>query len=76
VIDRSRFEPVLTGLTIADYLYGKYPDKWDHAKYSRLLVNSNTMGIFGDGLSVSDLLETNKNGVEKFKIRRIDFLLY
>jgi len=56
--DRSRFEPVRTGLAIARELRRLYPREWDFGKLDRLLVHPEAMSAIDGGLSVASIVET------------------
>jgi uncharacterized protein YbbC (DUF1343 family) len=76
VIDRSRFEPVTTGLAIARALHRLYPGVWEFAKLDRLLVHPDTMAALGAGLPLSSIVDTYRDELASFVKKREKYLLY
>jgi uncharacterized protein YbbC (DUF1343 family) len=76
VIDRTRFEPVTTGLAIARALHQLYPRVWEFAKLDRLLVHPNTMAALGAGLPLPSIVDTYQDELASFMKKREKYLLY
>ncbi len=69
-------EPAAVGLEIACTLRRLYGDKWDVDKLDTLLVNRNVLEAIRGGADRSALEPIIRPGLEKFKERRREFLLY
>ena len=76
VTDRSRFEPLKTGLEIARQLRQLYPNDWDVKSYGRLLGNEQTLEAVTNGRSVAEIEQLNRDALQEFLHRRAAFLLY
>ena len=76
VTDRARFQPVLTGMTLAEIIYRLYPNAWEADKFNRLLVNDAAYHAFREGASAASLREGWASQVEAFRARRAPYLLY
>jgi uncharacterized protein YbbC (DUF1343 family) len=76
VRDRTRFEPVRTGLAIARALRQLYPREWEFAKLDRLLVQAETMKAIDAGLPLASIVETYRAQLEAFASKREKYLLY
>jgi len=76
VIDRTRFEPVTTGLAIARALRRLYPSVWEFAKLDRLLVHPDTMIALDEGLPLASIVETYRDELAAFMKKREKYLLY
>jgi uncharacterized protein YbbC (DUF1343 family)/CubicO group peptidase (beta-lactamase class C family) len=76
ITDRDAFDSVRAGLEIAAALQKLYPKSWDVDKYSRLLVNQETLETFKRG----DLPEAIEKAIAPkladYQKRRATFLLY
>jgi uncharacterized protein YbbC (DUF1343 family) len=76
VTDRSRFEPVRSGLAIARVLHREYPSAWDFEKLDRLLVHPETMRALAAGLPLDAVVATYGPELDAFVIKRQKYLLY
>jgi uncharacterized protein YbbC (DUF1343 family) len=76
VHDRSRFEPVRTGLAIARELRRLYPREWEFAKLDRLLVHPEAMRTIDAGLPLASIVETYRVELGAFVTKREKYLLY
>jgi uncharacterized protein YbbC (DUF1343 family) len=76
VRDRSRFEPVQTGLAIARELRRLYPREWEFAKLDRLLVHPEAMRAIDAGLPLASIVETYRVELGAFLTKREKYLLY
>jgi uncharacterized protein YbbC (DUF1343 family) len=76
VRDRTRFEPVQTGLAIARELHRLYPREWEFAKLDRLLVHSATMSAIDAGLPLAAIVDTYRVELAAFMTKREKYLLY
>jgi uncharacterized protein YbbC (DUF1343 family)/CubicO group peptidase (beta-lactamase class C family) len=76
VTNRSRFRPVRTGLEIARQLRRLYPDDWDTSRLNRLLGNQETLEALLAGKSVDEIEVIYESNLERFRQRRLRFLLY
>jgi uncharacterized protein YbbC (DUF1343 family) len=76
VRDRTRFEPVRTGLAIARALRRLYPREWEFAKVDRLLVQPDTMKAIDAGLPLASIVDTYHAELEAFATKREKYLLY
>jgi uncharacterized protein YbbC (DUF1343 family) len=76
VTDRSRFEPVRTGLAIARALWRMYPRAWEFEKLDRLLVHPETMRAIAAGLPLDAIVATYRDELASFTTKREKYLLY
>jgi uncharacterized protein YbbC (DUF1343 family) len=76
VRDRTRFEPVRTGLAIARALRQLYPRDWEFPKLDRLLVQAETMKAIDAGLPLAAIVDTYRAQLEAFAAKREKYLLY
>ncbi len=76
VRDRTRFEPVQTGLAIARVLRRLYRREWDFAKLDRLLVHPETMSALDAGAPFASVLQTYRAELAAFMTKREKYLLY
>ncbi len=74
--DRSRFEPVQTGLAIARSLRRLYPRDWDFSKLGSLLVHPQAMSAIDAGLPLASIVETYRGELLAFMAKREKYLLY
>jgi uncharacterized protein YbbC (DUF1343 family)/CubicO group peptidase (beta-lactamase class C family) len=74
--DWATVRPVPLGLEIATALRKLYPKDWDAKRYDRLLVNKATFEGVLAGKPVAELERAWAPGLEKYKSRRQEFLLY
>ena len=76
VTDRSRFEPVRTGLAIARVLRRTYPRAWEFAKLDRLLSHPETLRAIDAGLPLDAIVATYRAELAAFMTKREKYLLY
>jgi uncharacterized protein YbbC (DUF1343 family) len=76
ITDRTAFEPLTTGLSIARQLLLDYPDDWQTERYIRLLGNVAALQALLDGRSVAEIKATYEKGLDNFMARRANYLLY
>lgn len=76
VTDWRRFEPVLTGVKIAETLHRIFPNDWKPERYNRLLVNKKAYEALMTGASAEKLVNSWHAELEKFAARRRPYLLY
>ena len=73
---RSRFRPVRTGLEIARQLRQLYRDDWDADRLNVLLKHRATVDALLEGKTIEEIESLYQGGVESFRTRRREFLLY
>jgi uncharacterized protein YbbC (DUF1343 family) len=76
VRDRTRFEPVRTGLAIARALRRLYRRQWEFAKLDRLLVHPETLSAIDAGLPLAAVVQTYQAELAAFMTKREKYLLY
>ena len=76
VTDRENFEPVKTGIEIAAALRKLYPNDWKIENYNRLLANSEIYEKIKNADSPENIDKLQQKGLDNFKSRRAEFLLY
>jgi uncharacterized protein YbbC (DUF1343 family) len=76
VDDWSAVQPVPLGLEIALTLRKLYPSDWNPKNFDRLLVHKATYEGVLASKAVAELERAWTPGVEKYKARRQEFLLY
>ena len=76
ITDRSRFQPVYTGLEIAVELHRLFPADWKVDGYSHLLVNSEAFERLKRGDSAEEIRQSWNAGLEKFRRVRDSILIY
>ncbi len=76
VTERARFNPLLTGLSIADTLFRLFPSDWKHERYARLLANKASYDALFAGAAAESLLDRWKPDAAQFRNRRAPILLY
>ena len=76
VTERARFNPLLTGLSIADTLLKLFPADWKHEKYARLLANKASFDALVAGATAEALLDRWRPDADQFRNRRAPILLY
>ena len=74
--DRDAFEPLGTGFAIARRLAVDYPDAWDAAAYIRLLGNARAFAAVTAGRPLDGIEASYRDGLEEFRARRANYLLY
>ena len=76
VTSRDTFDSVRTGLEIAAALEKLYPKDWDVDKFSRLLVNQETLEMVKRGAPPEDIERATAPKLAEYQKRRAAFLLY
>jgi uncharacterized protein YbbC (DUF1343 family) len=76
ITDRTRFRPVRTGLEIAVALRKLFPNDWKNEKYLNLIVNKDAFDRILRADSPEEIEGSWGAGLEEFKRRRAQFLLY
>ncbi|HZL90625.1 MAG TPA: exo-beta-N-acetylmuramidase NamZ domain-containing protein, partial [Pirellulaceae bacterium] len=76
ITDRTRFEPLCTGLEIALMLRKLYPEQWDAKAYDRLLGNQATQEAILADKSIDEVQTAAREGVSDFLRRRTKYLIY
>jgi uncharacterized protein YbbC (DUF1343 family) len=76
ITDRTVFEPTATGFEIAAQLQHLYSDHWKAAGSLRLISNQAVEDAITSGQPAKSILKTASEGVDEFKQRRSNFLLY
>lgn len=76
VTNRDAFDSVRTGLEIAAALQKLYPKNWDVDKYSRLLVNQETLEMLRRGDQPEVIEKALGVKLTAYEKRRASFLLY
>ncbi len=76
ITDRSRFDPLRTGFTLATTLRRLYPSDWDTKHYNHLLLNREANDAVLNGASVEQIKSAWQAKLKSFLARRNQFLLY
>jgi uncharacterized protein YbbC (DUF1343 family)/CubicO group peptidase (beta-lactamase class C family) len=76
ITDRSRFQPVFTGIEIAAALHSLFPSDWKVDTYLRLLVNSDTLERLKRGDSPEQLVGSWNTALTNFRRLRERALIY
>ena len=76
ITDRSRFQPVYTGLEIAVELHRLFPADWKVDGYSHLLVNSEALERLKRGDSAEEIRQSWNTSLERFRRVRDSILIY
>lgn len=76
VIDREQFEPVKTGLAMAQVLYRRFPRQFSLEKLNVLLRNQKVIQAIKDGKPLAEIYQTWEKDLAEFQKRRAQFLLY
>ncbi len=76
VTDRVKFRPLRTGLELARQLRLQYPDRWDGARYDRLLADRAVFEAVLAARPVDEIEHLYQAELESFVRRRRNFLLY
>lgn len=74
--DWSRFEPIVTGLTIANTLKSLHPKQWESEKLLTLLADKAVFDGVQAGMSVPELQDLWRDELERFLSVREAYLLY
>ncbi len=76
ITNREIFEPLRVGFEIARHLATAYADTWEVDAYLRLLGNDKTLQAVRQGLSYPEILASYEDGLNAFRERRGQYLLY
>ncbi|MCM3869502.1 MAG: DUF1343 domain-containing protein [Pyrinomonadaceae bacterium] len=76
ITDRATFRPVPTGIEIAVALRRLYPEQWKVDSYGRLLVNAATLERVKRGEAPEEIVRSWTTGLDEFRRRRAQVLLY
>lgn len=76
IVDRARFLPVLTGITIIEVLLREHRSEWHPASINRLLVNRSGFSRLMDGESARHVVRSWVHDIETFETRRRPYLIY
>ncbi|MCP9493434.1 MAG: DUF1343 domain-containing protein [Pyrinomonadaceae bacterium MAG19_C2-C3] len=76
IINRAEFEPIRTGLEIANALIKLYPTSWKTDSYNRLLANTETYEAIKRGTPTADIMRAWQSALNDFKNKRASALLY
>ncbi|HKX33570.1 MAG TPA: exo-beta-N-acetylmuramidase NamZ domain-containing protein [Blastocatellia bacterium] len=76
VVDRQRFEPVLTGLEIAVQLFKLFPKDFSSDRLNRLLVNQKVFDAFKQGADARAMRQVWEGDLDNFRAIRRKYLLY
>ena len=76
VTDRTRLQPVATGIEIAAALRNLYPSDWKIENFNRLLANSDVFERVKRGESADAIIRSWASPLEQFKQARARALLY
>ncbi len=76
VTNRSKFDPLATGLEIAVKLRRHYQTDWDTSSLNRLLANANAYNAILAGQSTQQIRDGYAADLQSFQQRRAEYLLY
>ena len=76
IVDRDQFESVRTGLEIALTLRRLFKYQWKTGNLGRLLGNDTVLKAVRNGLTYPEILDLYTPQLEKFKQRRLQYLIY
>jgi uncharacterized protein YbbC (DUF1343 family)/CubicO group peptidase (beta-lactamase class C family) len=76
VTDRSRFQPVSTGVEMAVAFHRLFPAEWNVDDYSRLLANAGALERLKRGDSTEEIVRSWATSLESFRRSRTKYLLY
>ncbi|MBU6174316.1 MAG: DUF1343 domain-containing protein, partial [Planctomycetes bacterium] len=76
VTDRSQFQPLQTGLTVATALRSLHPEQWDTKSLNRLLGSEAVKEAILDKKSWEEIQQRSAVGMMDFLKRRQKYLLY
>jgi len=78
VIDRSLYRPFETALHIVRIIREMYPDKFEFHKdyFDKIMGTSKVREALEKGVSIKDIMESFKEGLDKFSELRKSYLLY
>ena len=76
VTNREEFQPVLTGLKIAESLLYLTEERWESEKISRLLVHNASLEMLMEGEKAEVIVEAYQNELRQFEQRTEPIKLY
>ena len=76
VTNREEFQPVLTGLKIAESLLFLTEERWESEKISRLLVHNASLEMLMEGEKAEVIVEAYQNELRQFEQRTEPIKLY
>jgi len=76
ITDRSQFEPVRFGISLAIVLRKAHPNEWEYKQLIKLLGSAKVLDAIEKQLPVMQVLELSREGLTEFALRRSSFLLY
>jgi uncharacterized protein YbbC (DUF1343 family) len=76
ISDRTRFDPVRTGLAIAIALRKLHAASWDDSRLRRMLGDPAVAQAIHDGRKLADIEALYKEELERFRSKRAKYLLY
>jgi len=76
VANREEFEPIRVGVEIAVALRKLYPLDWKMEKYLNLIVNQTSFDKIKRGDAPEEIERAWQKGLDEFKKRRAQFLIY
>ncbi len=76
ITDRSRFDPVVTGIEIAVALRRLYPEQWKVDDYLKLLVNRETLERIKRAEPPAEIVRSWNSSLDEFRLARASALLY
>jgi uncharacterized protein YbbC (DUF1343 family) len=76
ITDRDRIEPLVIGFSVARQLLLDYRDNWQTERYNRLLGNTAVLDALLAGADLRSIEALYNDGLETFRKRRSEFLLY
>jgi len=76
ITDRSRFEPVRLGLSLAMVLRKVHPSEWEYQQLIKLLGSAKVLDAIEKQESIERVLDLAREGLPDFAKRRSQFLLY
>ena len=76
IVDRARFQPLLTGIEIAVALHSLFGTEWKVDSYLRLLVNSDALARLKRGETAEEMIRSWNTPLANFRRVRERALLY
>ena len=76
IVDRARFQPLLTGIEIAVALHSLFATDWKIDSYLRLLVNSDSLDRLKRGQTAEEMIRSWNAPLATFRRIRERALLY
>ena len=76
ISDRTRFDPVRTGIAIAIALRKLHAASWDDSRLRRMLGDPAVAQAIHDGRKLGEIEALYKEELERFRSKRTNYLLY